>query len=564
MRQLAAALAVVLGSTTAFALPPNSPYREGANHHVGDDSFVAQFGRRPTPRDSEPSRMHAHFAYVRAWLATRPATKPELAAQRAKILAAFDAYIAKGTTPDNDHLPWRTPVFIDDHGTICAVGFLIQETAGRPLAEKIATHHRYDLLEDIASDMPEVRDWVAASGLTLEELASIQPAYSEPEANTWRTWNLAKHPRRDGAYEHDGARGTFRHGDMDGAWTMTVDGKIVGRGDLKHGSGTWTSFYPSGEKLAQGRYVDNRAEGPWKLFHPSGNLAAEGSFDGGDRAGRWHFYYDTAAKTPIAIGSFTNNGWVTGTWKHFDAAGALIATSRTVTPDQWGDTDIMINGGEGSLLDITATRDGIHHAIHQGTVGGEPQRLDMFARGAEHLYVQKAFGHESIFDADGDLLVRGDGDAWTSSDCGWSHVRKQIAHDGDLARLHGVLYKDVAQRVHASGKDIIGGGDGSEDVGPKCRNPHAVTGPRATELAALIADRDRVRAIPPSFVRARVLGEDTAERFHDRRRQGARRRHDTDPRREHEHVPRVAAHRWRVRAAVPHAAGPRDPPLDRR
>ena len=52
-------------------------------------------------------------------------------------------------------------MFIDDHHTICAVGYLIEQSAGRPLAEKIAQQHRYDFIEDIAADMPEVQAWIA-------------------------------------------------------------------------------------------------------------------------------------------------------------------------------------------------------------------------------------------------------------------------------------------------------------------------------------------------------------------------------------------------------------------
>ena len=100
---------------------------------------------------------------------------------RQKLLAYLDAYIAHGTTPDNEHLPWRTPVFIDDAGTICAVG-----TSGHALAEKIASTHRYSFIEDIATDMPEVQAWVAQSGFTLDELGQIQPGYMGPEAVQWR------------------------------------------------------------------------------------------------------------------------------------------------------------------------------------------------------------------------------------------------------------------------------------------------------------------------------------------------------------------------------------------
>src|SRR5690349_14644770 len=110
-----APLLVATAVTTAFALPPGaSPQlRGGANHHIGDASFVAKFGRAPREGDAESVRMKTHLQHVHDWLAARPATRPELASRRAKILAAFQHYIDKGTTPRNTDLPWRTPVFID-------------------------------------------------------------------------------------------------------------------------------------------------------------------------------------------------------------------------------------------------------------------------------------------------------------------------------------------------------------------------------------------------------------------------------------------------------------------
>ena len=103
-----AGLCLLLVSGTAVALPPNSPYREGANHHVGDDSFVAARGRQPSARDSEASRMKTHLAWIRSELAAKPATRPELAARRAELLGYLDDYLAKGITPTNWALPWRT------------------------------------------------------------------------------------------------------------------------------------------------------------------------------------------------------------------------------------------------------------------------------------------------------------------------------------------------------------------------------------------------------------------------------------------------------------------------
>ena len=168
------------GTSSAQAPNTSRSFREGANHHLGDQAFIAEFGRAPTDHE-EQLRIRTHFLAVRELLASRPATRPDLAEHRAKLLAHFDDYIAHGTTPRNAHLPWRTPVFIDDEGTICAVGYLIEQSAGRLVAAKIASHHRYAYLEEIVAAMPEVQRWVEQSGFTLEELASIQPGYEGPD-----------------------------------------------------------------------------------------------------------------------------------------------------------------------------------------------------------------------------------------------------------------------------------------------------------------------------------------------------------------------------------------------
>src|ERR1041385_2648873 len=154
--------------------------RDAANHHIGDVSFEAKFGRAPTPADSESERMHLHLQYAHDLLAGKPATSPDLEKKRAATLATLQDYVNKRITPQNTHAGVRTPVFIDDYGTICAVGYLIEKSVGRALPEKIAKKHRYDYIEDIAAAMPEGSNWVKESGFTLDEIASIQPGYERP------------------------------------------------------------------------------------------------------------------------------------------------------------------------------------------------------------------------------------------------------------------------------------------------------------------------------------------------------------------------------------------------
>jgi hypothetical protein len=386
-------------ASSTHALAPGDAkrgFREGANHLVGDDSFAALYGRLPRAGDAEALRMHTHFMHVRNWLAQRPATKPELAARRQEILGYFDEYIAKGTTPENAHVPWRTPVFIDDRGTICAVGYLIERSVGRPLAEKIARNHRYNVLEDIAAAMPEVSAWVDTSGLSLVELASIQPGYIPP--TSWNELDLIDGP---------------------------IDFTPIGL-DVADSSGTWRSTYPTGQRLAEGRYINRQPQGTWRFFHPSGNLAAIGSFDAGRREGPWTFFHDSKESVRMATGSFMG-GVLVDDWRHFDTAGRLIARSRPLSP--------VAFGGAGYLLHILPREDRVHQWVHEANVAGMRHRLDYLADGNEQIYVHDS--EDVAYDARGHMLSRTSG-GWQSSDCHWNHLRRATAESGDIVTLHAL------------------------------------------------------------------------------------------------------------------------------
>ncbi|HEV7554560.1 MAG TPA: hypothetical protein VGO00_03835, partial [Kofleriaceae bacterium] len=369
MRAPTIALLLTVAAATSFAAPyDNRGFVDGANHHVGDAGFRAREGREPTAAD-EKLRMHDHLVYMREVLGSRPATRPDLASARARLLGYLDDYIAAGTTPHNEALPWRTPVFIDDDGRICAVGYLIERSVGRDLAERIATAHRYEYLEDIAAAMPEVDSWIAASGLTLDELASIQPGYMQPAVEDWVRWNVDKLPPAEGPYSDPITTGAWREHKMEGAWTRTIAGHVVGKGTLHRGRGAWTSFYPDGTKLAEGEIVDNDPQGTWKMYHPSGRIAAEGEMSRGVRVGAWHFYYDTAGEIPITTGVFAANGMIEGDWKHYDGHGRLVAISSSAPP-------VHDYGFGGYLLSIIPGKDGVQHDIH--IIGGpDRNRLEL-------------------------------------------------------------------------------------------------------------------------------------------------------------------------------------------
>jgi hypothetical protein len=168
---------------------------EGVNAVIGDTSWIARFGVAPDPSTDEDTRLRVHLAYVEAVLRKRPTdglTEAQRAA-RAHNLDLLHAYIERGEFPRNFEVQGRRPHFIDDDGRICAVGYLIEQTAGRATAEAINAAHEWDFIGDIRG----IDVWVNASGLSVVELAMIQPSYNwrpgvrppppDPRAVQWRT-----------------------------------------------------------------------------------------------------------------------------------------------------------------------------------------------------------------------------------------------------------------------------------------------------------------------------------------------------------------------------------------
>lgn len=447
--------------------------RPGANHHLGDDSFVARFDRAPTPADPEALRMHVHLEYVRDLLAARPATAPDLAARRAELLGYLGDYIAAGITPKNTYVPWRSPVFIDAGGRICAVGYLIERSVGRALPERIAAAHRLAYLEDIAAALPEVAAWVAASGLSLDELASIQPGYEGPDVQHVNGWYLAG--VKDGKVHRQHRRavldGQLERKQMVGAWSRTSKkGELLGSGTFEDGTGTWTSLRPDGTKLAEGPYVRSRPEGEWRFFHPSGRVAAVGPMHKGKRDGDWTFFYDADGSPTLATGWFAQ-GETVGDWQHFDPAGRLVATA---SGQPWGDTGLTLN--------IEPGADGVRHTVTQAEPASG-RRIDAFFLGKERLYI---FNRAEMFDADGNRLER-EGGAWTAQACNWTARRKRLAAAGDVWTLY---------KVTGRGRYELDGEDRSDECSDT-RTP--LPAARARRLNAILASRKIVHTPIPAW-----------------------------------------------------------------
>ncbi|MEZ6014288.1 MAG: hypothetical protein R3F49_04190 [Planctomycetota bacterium] len=123
------------------------------------------------------AQIRAHLADVIAYLEARDVSglaPAQLAARRERIAHLAD-YAAEGAFPINDLWPSPTPIFIDAHDRACAVGDLMRRSGARPLAYRIALQQNFAYVPEI--EEPGVAEWAAASGLTLDECALIQPTY---------------------------------------------------------------------------------------------------------------------------------------------------------------------------------------------------------------------------------------------------------------------------------------------------------------------------------------------------------------------------------------------------
>jgi hypothetical protein len=134
-------------------------------------------------RASDPSREVArisrHLLGAEMLLASRDLSllTPGQRSARRRLIADLRSYRRHGVFPHNHRLPdRRTPVFVDEHGTRCAMAYLIERSGDRALVARIASTRNLARIRELAGD-PELVAWLEQNGLTLAEAARIQPDY---------------------------------------------------------------------------------------------------------------------------------------------------------------------------------------------------------------------------------------------------------------------------------------------------------------------------------------------------------------------------------------------------
>lgn len=146
------------------------------NKPLGNQGIHYCFGSVNVNELSEQEKITAHLFFVRQLLVSRKTTDlgKNKVMKRKHIIRLLDQYILNQSFPKNQKYLTRRPCFIDDKENICAVGYLVEETAGRESAKKINASFQYAYIDGMEDQIDE---WASENGLTIKECAMIQPTY---------------------------------------------------------------------------------------------------------------------------------------------------------------------------------------------------------------------------------------------------------------------------------------------------------------------------------------------------------------------------------------------------
>ncbi len=176
-------LVVALGFFYLMIEPHDKPLnhqsgQDSINAVIGNESYIQTFGTEPGSDIPDHLRIQTHLEYVESVLRNRPTDHltEQQQVNRKEYLDLLNLYIIRGEYPYNDgHDDHRRPTFISENGHICAVGFLVEQTAGRDIAEEVNKEYKFAYIPEI--DHPVFLEWAESSGFSIQELAMIQPAY---------------------------------------------------------------------------------------------------------------------------------------------------------------------------------------------------------------------------------------------------------------------------------------------------------------------------------------------------------------------------------------------------
>ncbi len=213
-------------------------------------------------------------------------------ASRLKLIEELDVYRQAGLFPMNYYRKERIPVFIDEHNTHCAVGYLLMKTGFDEVAQRIAANENYAWVKDIEDKA--LPAWQKASGFTMEELKLIQGAYDYymPDALILpNKYEIPQKPIAETRYfdkdkKHVWLSGEGRRGVLHGKWIQNYSESLPWiEGYYEHGkrTGKWKEYYQGTDKLCRTEiWRDDKLNGVRKCFDREGLIIEEILFKDGE------------------------------------------------------------------------------------------------------------------------------------------------------------------------------------------------------------------------------------------------------------------------------------------
>ncbi len=293
---------------------------------------------------SDKEYVQAHLQSVLGILRANP-TEDLSASQlssRIQLITILEGYRVAGRFPMNYYREDRIPVFIDEHHTHCAVGYLLQQTGHEDIALRIAAIDNYIWVKDITD--PAVIAWQEQSGLTLEEVKLIQGAYDSYMPFAWRLPNKYEVPQKpevvtryfedartgkviSGASENVWCNGESKNGLLDGKWTQNYSKGlpwIIGYYSQGKRSGQWMEYYQGSTQLCRTEnWRNDKLNGVRKRYSREGKLIEEILFKDGKAVTKTNYSLEdslTYVRKPLD----SNLVWT----EVFNHGGAMIASGH--------------------------------------------------------------------------------------------------------------------------------------------------------------------------------------------------------------------------------------------
>jgi len=226
----------------------------------------------------------------------------EQLAMRGHLTEVLSDYRLQGLFPVNYYCAERIPVFIDEHNTHCAVGYLMRESGFENLAQQISKADNYVWVKDLKDE--QVLEWQQLSGFSLEELKLIKGAYDSylpfaleapnrieiPQKPEVIALNFKLKDLKDGEIETGRSkiwiRGEGKEGLLHGRWEQNYSPTlpwIVGFYQQGNREGKWLEYYRGTDQLCRTEHWKNdKLNGIRTRFDREGNVIEEILFENGN------------------------------------------------------------------------------------------------------------------------------------------------------------------------------------------------------------------------------------------------------------------------------------------